>query len=111
LAGTDPELDTTNTENDSEMKTEAEERKMHRMAKVDDILEMRQGSQNLRATQNESRAQNQQMTGVGYIPDTEGIVKASWSLFQHHGAAEFKFSERSLLLAALSAKHLPGGRT
>jgi len=26
LAGTDPELDTTNTENDSEMKKEAEER-------------------------------------------------------------------------------------
>jgi hypothetical protein len=40
LAGTDPELDTTNTENDSEMKKEAEERTLHRMAKIHDFLEM-----------------------------------------------------------------------
>jgi len=40
LAGTDPELDTTNTENDSEIKKEAEEWKLHRMAKVHDFLEM-----------------------------------------------------------------------
>jgi len=90
LAGTDPEFDTTNTENNSEMKKEAEERKLHRMAKVHDILEMFQGSQNLRATQKESRAQNKQMTAVGYISDMEEIVKASWSLFQHDGAAAFK---------------------
>jgi len=37
LAGTDPELDTTNTENVSEMKKEAEERILHRMAKVQDV--------------------------------------------------------------------------
>jgi len=77
LAGTDPELDTTNTENDSEMKQEAEERKLHRMAKVHDFSEMWQGSQNLCATQKESRAQNKQMTTVGYISDTEEIVKSS----------------------------------
>jgi len=40
LAGTDPALDTTNTENDSETNKEAEERKLHSMAKVHDILEM-----------------------------------------------------------------------
>ena len=40
LAGTDPELDNLNTENDSEMKKEAEERKLHRIAKVHDLLEM-----------------------------------------------------------------------
>jgi len=45
LAGTDPELDTMNTENDSEMKKEAEERKLHRMAKVLNFLEIWQGSQ------------------------------------------------------------------
>jgi len=56
LAGADPELDTTNTENDSEMKKEAEDRKLHRMAKVQDFLEMWQASQNLSATQKESRA-------------------------------------------------------
>jgi len=48
---------------------------------------------------------------VGYISDTEEIVKASWSIFQHDDAAAFKFSERSLLPPALSAKNLPGGRT
>jgi len=34
LAGANPEVDTTSTENDSEMMNEAEERKLHRMAKV-----------------------------------------------------------------------------
>jgi hypothetical protein len=58
LGGTDPELDTMNTENDLKKKKEAEERKLHRMAKIRDFLEMWQGSQNLRATQKESRAQN-----------------------------------------------------
>jgi len=43
--------------------------------------------------------------------DTEESVKASWSLFQHDGAAAFKLSERSPLPPALSAKDLPGGRT
>jgi len=81
------------------------------MAKVHDSLEMWQGSQNLRATQKESRAQNKQMTTVGYILDTEEIVKSSSSLFQHDGAAAFKLSERSPLPPGLSAKDLPGGRT
>jgi len=44
LAGTDPEFDATNTKNDLEMKKEAEGRKLHRMAKVHDFLEMWQGS-------------------------------------------------------------------
>jgi hypothetical protein len=111
LADTDPELDTMNTDKDSEMKKEAEDRKLHRMAKVHDFLEMWQGSQNLRATQKESRAQNKLITTVGYISDTEEIVKPSWSLFQHDGAAAFKLSERSPLPPALSGKELPGGRT
>jgi len=110
-AGTDPELDTPHTENDSEMKKEAEERKLHRMAKVHDFLEMWQGSQNLGANQKESRTHNKQMTAVRYISDTEEIVKASWSLFQHDGAAAFKLSERSPLPPALSSKDLPGERT
>jgi hypothetical protein len=40
LAGTDAELDTIYTDNDSERKNEAEESKLHRMAKVHDFLEM-----------------------------------------------------------------------
>jgi hypothetical protein len=71
LAGTDPELDTTNTEDDFEMIKGAYERKLHRMAKVHDFLEMWQGSQILRTTQKESRALNKQMTAVGSISDTE----------------------------------------
>jgi len=58
LPGADPELDTTNTENDSEMKKEAEEMELHRMAKVHNFLEMWQGSQNVGDTQKESRTQN-----------------------------------------------------
>jgi hypothetical protein len=34
-----------------------------------------------------------QMTAVGYISDTEEIVKASWPLFQHYGAAAFKLAQ------------------
>jgi len=96
LAGTNPLLDISNTENDSEMNKEAENRKLHRMAKVHDFLEMWQGSQNLHATKKESRAQNDQMTAVGYIPDTEEIIKALWSLFQHEGAAAFKCQKHFL---------------
>jgi hypothetical protein len=81
------------------------------MAKVHDFLEMWQGSENLRATQKETRTQIMQMTALGYLLDTEEIVKASWSLFQHDGAAAFKLSERSPLPPALSAKDVPGGRT
>ena len=77
MAGTDPELDNPNTENNSEMKKEVEERKLHRMAKVHDFLEMWLGRQNLRATWKECCAQNKQMTAIGYISDTEEIVKAS----------------------------------
>jgi len=111
LAATDPELDTMNTENDSEMKKEVEEKKLHRMAKVYDVVEMWQGRQNLYATQKESGTQDKQMTAIGYILDTEQIIKASWSLFQHDGVAEFKLSERSPLPPVLSAKDLPEGRT
>jgi hypothetical protein len=60
-----------------EMKREAEEKKLHRMAKVHDYLEVWQSSHTLRATQKESRAQNNLMTAVGYISDTEEIVNVS----------------------------------
>jgi hypothetical protein len=100
-----------NIENDSEMKKEAEQRKLHRMAKVHNFLEMWQGSRNLHATQTESRTQNKQITAVGYISDPEELIKSSWSLFQHDGAAAFKLSERSPWPPALSAKDLPEGRT
>jgi len=62
LAGADPQLNTINTKNDTQIKKDAEERKLHRMAKVHDFLVMWQGSQNLHAAQKESHAQNGQMT-------------------------------------------------
>ena len=111
LAGNETALDTTNTENDLEMKSEAEEKKLHRMAKVHDFLEMWQGSQNLCATQKEFHSQNKQMTAVGYISDAREMVNPSWSNFQPVSAAAFKLSERSPLPPALSANILPGGRT
>ena len=111
LAGADPELNTTSTDNDSEMKKEAEEKILHSTAKVQDILEMWQGRQNLRATQKDPGAQNKQIIAVGYISDTEEIVKALWSLFLHDGEAAFKLSERSTLPPLSTAKDLPGGWT
>jgi len=111
MAGDDPVLDPDSTDNDMEMKREADEKKLHRMAKVHNFLEMWQGSQTLWATQRESRTQNKQMTAVGYISDTEDIIKASWSNFHHDGVAAFKLSEKSPVPPALSAKDLPGGHT
>jgi hypothetical protein len=93
------------------MKKEAEEKKLHRMAMVHNILDMWQGGQNQCATQKEPRAQNKQMTTVEYISHSEEIVKASWSPFQHDGAAAFKLSQRSPLPPDLSAKDLLGERT
>jgi hypothetical protein len=74
LAGTDPELNYANTENYFEMKKEGEKRQLHRMAKVHNILEMWQGSYNLHATQKECRAQNKQITAMGYISDTQDCL-------------------------------------
>jgi hypothetical protein len=51
------------------------------------------------------------MSSVGYISDTAEIIKASWSLCQHDGAAAFKLSERLPFPPALSAKDFSGGRT
>jgi len=104
LAADDQVLDSSSTDIDMEMKTEAEERKLHRMAKVRNFVEMWQGSQNLRATQKESRAENEQMTAVQYISDIEEIIKASWSIFTHDGAAACSFSEESPVPPALSAR-------
>jgi len=78
LAGHDPTLDRANTENESRMKYHAVEWTLHRMANVHDILEMWQGSQNLRAAHKESRDQNNQMKVVGYMLDTEEIINASF---------------------------------
>jgi hypothetical protein len=78
------------------------------MPKVHDFLEMWQGIQNLRATEKESRAPNKQISTVGYISDTKVIAKASWSLFQHDGAAALNWAERTPLPLTLSAKDLPG---
>jgi len=111
LAGNHPALDTTSADNDIEMQGEAEEKKLHWMAKVYDIVEMWQDMENLWATQKESCGHNEQMTAVGYISDTAEIVKASMSNFQHDVAAAFKLSEKSPGPPALSAKDLAGGRT
>jgi len=111
LAANCATLNTAETENNRELKNVIEERKLYRIAKVHDLLKMWQGSQDLPATQTESRVQNKQMTALGSISDTEEIIKSSWSNFYHDGAAAFQLSARSHLPPALSAKDLPGGRT
>ena len=111
LAGDIPELDPASDDHDMEMKREAEQKKLHQMAKVHDVLEICQGCQNQRATQKESRAEHKPNPAVGYLSDSEDIVESSWSLFQHDGAAAFKLSEKSPVPPALSAMDLSGGRT
>jgi len=94
-------------ENDFELKKDPEERNFHRMAKVHNILEMWQSSQNLHTTQNESRTQNKKMSAVEYISDTQEIITVSWSNFPHDCAAAFESSEWSPLPPATSAQDLP----
>jgi hypothetical protein len=62
-----PALDITNPDNDSDMMGDVEYSKLHRVAKVDDLLKMLEHSNNVRATQEESRTLNMQTTAVGYI--------------------------------------------
>jgi len=111
FAGDDPALDTSNARNYCEMKQEAEEWKLRRMLKVHDLLEIWQGSHNLCATQKESRAWNKLMTSIGYISDTEEIMKTSFLLFQPDGVAAFKLSETPSSPPAGSAMDLPGWQT
>jgi len=66
------------TENNLEIKTEAEERKLHRTSKVYDFLEMWHRSHNWYTIEKKSDFQNKQMSGLGHIWDTDEIVKTSW---------------------------------
>jgi len=89
-----------------QMKREAEKKKFHRKAKVQDYLMLWQGSQSLQVTQMESHRQNKQFTAVGYISDTEEIVKPYWSNILLDGVGGFELSAKSPVPAALSAKDL-----
>jgi hypothetical protein len=111
VAGDDPVLDTTEAENDRELKRAAEKRTLHRMAKVHNIVEMWQGSPNLRATSKKSCTQEDQMTAIGYILNNEEIINATWTNFQHDGAAASTLIERSPQPPALSARDVLVGRT
>jgi len=104
-------MDITDTDHNLELKREVQERTLHRMVKVHQLLDRWQGSQNLCGTVKESCVQNKQMTAVEYISDTEEIIKASWWNFQPDGAVAFEMSESSPVPPALSAKDLPGAQT
>jgi hypothetical protein len=98
------------TNDDLELKNEVEDRKINIMARIHHFLKIWQGSKKLRATQKETCTQTKQVTAIGYISDTEVIIKVSWSNFQPAGVATFKLSERSPLPPAVSANDLPGGQ-
>jgi hypothetical protein len=93
LAGDNSVSDTINTEHHLEIMKEVEERKLHRMAKVNDLLDMWQRSQNLHATLKKSHIQNKLMASLGSIYDTEMLVNALWLPFQQAGAAAIELSE------------------
>src|ERR1700749_1030580 len=86
--------------------------KLHRMAKVHDFLDMWDGSQKLRRMQQEARAQNSEMTAMGYISDTDEMVDAGWESFKHDGATAFKVIEQnSGLPTSLPHSELLHGKT
>jgi hypothetical protein len=49
------------------------------------------------------------MTALGYISDTKDVIKATWSNFEHGGAAAFELLEKSPMPPTLSEVALPGG--
>jgi hypothetical protein len=51
FAGDDLAVDLTNPQNKLEIKIEPEEKRLHKLAKVHDVLEIWQGSQNQQSTQ------------------------------------------------------------
>jgi hypothetical protein len=77
FAGDDLAVDLTNPQNKLEIKIEPEEKRLHKWAKVHDVLEIWQGSQNQQSTQKYSCTQIKPMTATEYISDTEEIAKAS----------------------------------
>jgi hypothetical protein len=85
----DPALVITTSETDWEMKSEAEEMKLHSMAKVQNIVDIWKGSQNIYATQKESRAQNKQIAAMEYIQDTQKVCHGFRLNFEHIGVAVF----------------------
>jgi len=87
LTGIDLALKKMECEHNVEMKREVEERILHRIAKVHDLLEMWHGSQNVPAMQKESSTQNMQISAVRYISVTDEIVRVSWSNFGNNGEA------------------------
>jgi hypothetical protein len=108
LAGDNPASETTNSENDSDITREVEETCLHRMAKVHIILEIWQRSQSLHAIQKEFYSPDKQGIAVGYISDSEVVIKISCPLSPPHGGGTYKMSERSSLPSAFPSKDLPG---
>jgi hypothetical protein len=88
-------LDAPDSEYDKELKREIEERTLHRMAKIQNVVEMWKGCQHLHDTLTESHTEDTRMTAIGYILDAEEIVTTSWTNFQLPGAAALKLSEKS----------------
>jgi len=70
-------MDTTTTENQSDIQRVADQRKLHTMAEISKLMKMWQQSENIHSTQKESNNQNYQMTAVGYISVKKEIVTAS----------------------------------
>jgi hypothetical protein len=112
LAGDTTDLKTL-ASGDIEAQKAVEDKKLNRLAKVHDFLDMRDGSQKLRHMQRAARAQNSKMTAIGYISDTEETVDEGWSSINHDGVTAFKAIERSNcgLPASLPRIKLPKGRT
>jgi hypothetical protein len=77
LVGDHLGLDTNNSGKGSEMRHEAEEETLHTVAKVHDMLELCQGSQNLYATRRNLALKNNNMSAIEYISGTEAIIQAS----------------------------------
>lgn len=100
---------TTLPSQDEEMKKEEEEKKLHRMVKIHDFMELWQGSLKLRRMQKDARAQNKSMTAIGYISDTEETEDMSSSSFHHDGSQAFITSGQRSLPPALSKDDLLDG--
>jgi hypothetical protein len=81
------------------------------MGQVHNLLQRWQGGQNLHTARKESHADCKQITSFVLIFDTDGIIKASFSLFQTDSAAAFTLMDTSPVSSALSLNDVTGGHT
>jgi hypothetical protein len=75
------------------MQPEKKQTMLGTLPEVYDFLHIWHRRGNLQYTKRELFGQTKEMTAIGYISDTEEVVKVPWSIFQTDSAAALNVSQ------------------